>query len=291
MNTQITSLADKAVLAKLSMAKWTPYKYDENTTAQVEAANGVKRVGRFNKHLMKECGALADVNAHYNAVYLYHTQNTLPWADDGVRMLPNELYIEYTQQMRQLIGEADRAADGLAAEWDALVQRDMARLGPLANISDYPPAYAIRAEFGADIKFRPIPQQGDFRIDILPEDLAGLEQEINEVENSVTSYILSELAEPLRKLGEKCQEYTGEKGQRWHHSLVLNVEEVVHRMARLNVNNDPKITKLADDIVQSIRPYTFSPDTLKENAVAREEARLKIDNIMGKMGAFMGGKS
>lgn len=283
----ITTLADKAMLVRLKISKWTPYAYDIGATIAVELANGVRNAGRFNKHLMKGCARLTEVNAAYNDVYQYHIRNTVPWLDDGVRMLPSNVYFDYTTTIRELIDKADTAAKQLEAEWPQLVANDVARLGPLGDPNDYPTS--IVGMFRADVRFQPVPQEGDFRVEISDDDRASLAASIRDAENSVTAYLIGEMCEPIRRLAARCDAFGGAKGERWHHSLVTNVAELTDRLPRLNINKCSKIDALIRDIRDAVKPYLTNPDTLKDDPLARVEAKSKMDQIMQKMGAFMSG--
>lgn len=279
---KLTSLADRALLARLHLSTWNPYAYDSLATTQVEIANGVHKAGRFNKHLMKESKMLASTNAAFNAVYLYHIRNTVPWLDDGMRILASDHYMEYAAGIRPLISEAEAAADRLQSVWASEVANDKLRLGDLWQEGDYPKD--VRSRYGVALRFLPVPSKSDFRVQISDVDKASLDAAIKEAEENVTTYLLKEITTPVRALAARLSEFTGAKGQRWHNSLVDNVIDLVERIPRLNVNKDPTITALSLELRQLIRPYAANPEVLKEDAVERTAAQAKMEDILARMG-------
>ena len=167
---QLATLADKALLVKLQRSMYQPYAYDDSATKLVEQQAGVSNVGRFNKRLFKDNPILKSTNEKFTLLYNTYRKNTVPWLDDGVRMVPNAVYFEFAHEMRGLIQQAKAAADHLESQWDRMVGEDMQRLGALANPADYPPSWEVRSIFDATINFFPVPSTNDFRIAISEED-------------------------------------------------------------------------------------------------------------------------
>lgn len=278
---KIPSLAERALLVRLKRNMYQPYAYDSGATALVEANTGVRRAGRFNKRLLLDCYDLKDTNAAFNDVYQYVNHNTVPWLDDGVRMLPSHMYFEFTQGVRELIATAEGKARNLASKWDLLVQRDLARLGPLGDINDYPSD--IGSRFGIGLKFMPVPSTADFRVQISQDDMQSLNDAILEAEAGITKHLISEMLEPVRKAVEKLSIPIGQEGAIFRDSLLGNIMEQVQRAHKLNINNDPSVTKMIDDINAAISGYANAQDRLREDVGARSDAQAKLADIMSKM--------
>jgi hypothetical protein len=258
-----------------------PYAFDRTTTIKVEAETGVRKAGRFNKRLFLDCYELTDTNSAFNDVYSYATLNTVPWLDDGFRMLPSHMYFDFSSGIRELIVEANRKADNLAAKWDSIVARDMLRLGPLADINDYPAD--IRGKYSIELKFMPVPSTNDFRVAVSDEDRESLNSAIAEAEANVNKYLITEMLDPIKKAVEKLSIPIGHEGHIFRDSLLGNITNVVQRARKLNITNDPTINALIDEINQAIRGYANAPDMLREDIAARSDAQSKLDAIMSKM--------
>ena len=286
MSLNLPSLSERAVIVRLQRSMYQPYAYDLGQTVKVEIDTGVRKAGRFNKRLFLDCYELRDCNSAFNDVYSYHMLHSVPWLDDGARMIPSAQYFDYTQAMRELIAKAEKAADTLAANWDRLVAADMQRLGPLANSNDYPAN--IRACYGVKLKFMPVPETSDFRVAISDEDKESLNSAIREAEAGVSKYLLTEMLEPVKRAIEKLAVPIGADGSIFRNSLISNMSEVAQRARKLNVNHDPAITALCDEITAAIGGYAANSDRLREDVDARAAAKAKLDAISAKMGAFMG---
>ena len=277
----VPTLADKAVLVRLKRSMYQPYAFDRETTTKVELDTGVRKAGRFNKRLFLDCYELKDTNSAFNDVYSYHMLHTVPWLDDGVRMLPSAQYFDYTQAMRELMQTAKRKADNLAIKWPTLVAQDIARLGPLARYDDYP--VNVSGHYDVGLKFRPVPQTSDFRVAISDEDKDSLNSAIAEAEAGVAKYLLAEMLDPIKKAVEKLAVPIGQEGSFFRDSLLGNITGVVSRARKLNITNDPTVTALVDEINAAISGYAKAPDLLREDIGARALAQSRLNGIMNKM--------
>lgn len=285
---KLNSLANRALLVKLTRSMYQPYAYDDNATKLIEKTVGVSGVGRYNKRLMKDSARLKDTNEKFNALYAEYIRNTVPWLDDGVRMVPNAIYFEFAASLRSLIAEAKAAADQLEQEWDAMVAADIARLGPLANPADYPTAQQVRERFNAQVRFFPIPQSEDFRVAVTDEDRAEMEAAIAEATANVTKHLIKEMLAPVAKLAAKLSVPIGTEGSIFRDSMVENVLEEVLRAERLNVNNDPEITELTGQIKTVVAPYVAVPAALREDAHKRADAAARMKELQDKMVGLTG---
>jgi hypothetical protein len=285
---KIATLADKALLVKLQRSMYQPYAFDLEATKLVEQSAGVAGVGRFNKRLFKGNTILADTNEKFTLLYNTYRRHTVPWLDDGVRMCPNALYFEFAQEMRGLIADAKHAADNLASRWSQMVQDDMHRLGSMANFRDYPTAAEVRAKFDATITFMPIPTTSDFRVDVTEEDKAEMERAIHEAEANVAKYLLKEMMDPVKAFVEKLSVPIGEKGSIFRDTLVENLEDLVTRLPRLNINNDPQVDAILKDIKHVVDNYGTDMEALRTSPITRKSARDKMAELDKKLANIMG---
>lgn len=267
------TLADKAMLVRLSRGIYQPYAYDAVATSKVEQDNQVTKAGRFNKHLLKESVWLKSANAAMSAIYTYHHRVTLPWLDDGLRLLPSAMYFEYTQEIRRLRDEADKAVDALAQHWQQEIANDANRLGPLFKVEDYPTD--IKSRYYCKVQFLPVPSTDDFRVHVSEEDRQSLHQAVYEAEHAAVEYVLAELLEPLRRAAEKLAVPIGAEGSVFRDTLVENIVEVSERMAKLNISDDAALAAAINDVHNAFAPYTKNIDALRVSQEVRTQAQKK----------------
>jgi hypothetical protein len=277
-----TTLSEKGLLARVATSRSRAYVRDRTATALVEQSTGqTENVGNFNKRLFKGSKLFREMNAALAAVTNYHTERTLPWSDAGWRILPNDYYFNYTQTVRLLISELDIASNNFDQAYPQEVAADIVSLKGLANPDDYPPhAIVCRAE----VKFMPIPDAGDFRIDVTEEDRQALNDEVNRVLSQASSDIIRRLHRPLAALAERLGEYTGEGEQRWKGSIVTTLTDQMSILRGLNLGNDQHVAAVLDELDSALRSYRH-PEAFKHaGPEKRAQAKAKLDSILNKMG-------
>ena len=273
------TLADKALLVRLKRSMWSPYAYDKTATHQIEAAANATRIGRFNKHLMKDSQALKRTTAAFTDVYTYVTKHTLPWLDDGLRLLPAHLYQEFTAELRGRINAAEQEADNLALVWQSEINNDALRLGALFNTEDYPSSAEIRSYWAISTRFLPVPTTNDFRTQVDPQDLASLQQEIADAEKQAAKYVLESMLEPMQAAAQRLKEYENRPGQRFHESTITNMVEVASRMEKVNISDDPQIAASIRQLKQLALSCALNTTAIKENDATRASVRQQIASL------------
>lgn len=106
------SLHDKAMLMKLKISQWTARKYDKNVSEKVadDYQTTSKDAGRYNKILIAQ-EAIKKISQIVTKARDFHEKQTLPWDDDGMRLLPAANYMNYTANMRRLKSEYEAAVN------------------------------------------------------------------------------------------------------------------------------------------------------------------------------------
>ena len=98
-------LSQKAVLASLSISQWSARKPDKRATEEIHARNHADpHAGRYNKLLIAKEG-LQKVQHAAGEARTFHYAMTQPWLDDGARLLPSALFIDYANRIRDLKAE------------------------------------------------------------------------------------------------------------------------------------------------------------------------------------------
>ncbi len=83
------------MLCGLRISGWSARKLDRKVTDETNHAHGAASdAGRYNKALLAK-DALAAVVTAANAARTFHYARTLPWLDDGARILPAAAYADF----------------------------------------------------------------------------------------------------------------------------------------------------------------------------------------------------
>src|SRR5260370_34493895 len=131
-----TSLSSKAMLCTVSISAWSGYKYDREASEEIAEIHGAdKDSGRFNKRLVPR-KQLEEITKIIGKARRDHEFVTLPWSDNGYRVLPAAAYMDHTNTMRANATEVQAAVSRLAARVEELVTND-SRLVPRFIANDY----------------------------------------------------------------------------------------------------------------------------------------------------------
>ena len=149
-----------------------------SSTEQVNTnAGALPGAAQTKKNLFAGTSLRKDIERFASRVRQYHNQHTLPWADKGERLLPTALFMEYKQAMNAYEHEFNNMCDTFFNEYPRLVNDAQVNLGKLYKAEDYPEIEEVRLKFGFRRTIKPVPEAGDFRLDVPAVDMQELVQE------------------------------------------------------------------------------------------------------------------
>jgi len=288
---KVKGLDEKAVLISVKRRMYSPYKLDQEESKKYGAGN-------VNKHLFEgRDNRVKDTISKFTDVYTYVKDNTVPWST-GVDMLNIDHYMDFTSGLRQRVDVANQAVNTLCTYWNDEVQGDLDRLAQiavlknrpnLADPSDYPDVDELRAKFGVDIRYMPVPTTGDFRVVISDEDKASLQQQLDDAESNATKHVLNSMIEPMKRAIEKLSVPIGSDGSVFRDTLIDNIVDVAERMSRVNISNDPVIQEKINDLRSLVGSYAspVGKDNLRSSQTVREKAVNQIDSLVSQMAGLV----
>jgi hypothetical protein len=205
------SLCSRAMLCSLSISMWSARKHDPDASQEIAQRHGAQAdAGRYHKVLLPK-EALAEVQKIVSDARQEHYFMTLPWDDNGYRVLPSAAYMDHTEKMRELSNRFTPAVEALAHEFGNLVEQAKVRLGGLFRSEDYPAPDELRSKFSFETKVMPLPDAGDFRVTLGDEERERIKRQITatvEASLQVASRDLwQRLYEAVSQLGERLQAY------------------------------------------------------------------------------------
>lgn len=287
------TLATRALLAHLTRSQWNQYAFDKTATEEVtQSHNADSKAGRFNKKLLEGSPNLKAVQRAFSEVYTHHMVHTLPWVDQGPRLLPSKAYFEYVADHNDLVSKALAAVDKFIDQpaYFNDIQNDSLRLGALFDADLYPSPGRMRELFGVTLRFLPVPDERDFRVDLPDAAMDALRKTTQDaVAQSVTNAtkdLYARLYAPLKAMRDKLAIPIGAEGATFRDSLVGNVQEAIELLPNLNIMGDPNLELLLREVERDLGECT--PTALRCLSGVREDARAKADAIMEQMGAYMG---
>lgn len=279
----ITTLADKAMLARLSRRRMSTSVRDKALESTVRSQTQDDSI-TVTKHLFRSKESYVRKLIHkYDEVYRLHIDNTMPWIDRGPRLLPSKLYFNYMEMMRAAIAEVDQMVPYLRSNWHSLVSDDVARRGGTASPHDYPPVSTVLQAFGIDLQILPLPDTGDFRVEVDDGTRDALMGALQEAEQAARADIIRRMLEPVEKAVEKLKVPIGETGSIFRDSMVSNLFEGIQKAKLLNISDDPDLSRAIDEIEARVSAVA-KPEALRSDEDHRKKATKELADIMGKLG-------
>jgi hypothetical protein len=157
------SLSSRAMLCSLSISMWSARKHDPEASEEIAQRHGAQAdAGRYHKVLLPK-EALAEIHKIVSEARQEHYFMTLPWDDNGYRVLPAAAYMDHTEKMRALSNRFTPAVEALVHQFGQLVEEAKGRLGGLFRPGDYPAPDELRSKFSFETKVMPLPDAADFR--------------------------------------------------------------------------------------------------------------------------------
>lgn len=287
----MTTFAETAMLVSLNIRSYGARKEEKKVSRKVAADNNAADdAGNYQKNLVPK-NALESVTKAISALRTFHSENTLPWLDEGVRILPCVNYEAYKTAMISYQDAYDSAVREFCAGWDGIVADAQARLGGLYNAADYPADVSSR--FGMTLRFMPLNDAGDFRAAISDTERDMLRAEIqgtlDEASRAAMGDIYRRLGEAVKTMAERLRAYSvgadGKVKSPFRDSLVDNLRDLVALVPRLNFAGDTEL-EACRKLVES-ELCAESPDSLRDDSAARERVADSADAIAARLGEFM----
>jgi hypothetical protein len=294
-SSQDPSLSSRAMLCSLSISMWSARKHDREASEEIAQRHGAQAdVGRYHKVLLPK-EALAEIQKIVSEARQEHYFMTLPWDDDGYRVLAAAAYMDHTEKMRVLSNRFTPAVDDLVRQFGQLVEEAKARLGGLFRSADYPAPDELRSKFSFDTKVMPLPDAGDFRVALGDEEKERIKRQITAaVEASLrvaSRELWQRLYEAVNHLADRLKAYkvTGDGVEHpFRDSVVTNLVKLVDILPKLNVTADPELERLAAEVRASL---LVDPQELRKSESARTETATAASAIATRMAAYMAGYS
>jgi len=277
------SISSSALLVELNISVWPASKLDREITDKVNTdASAVKGASQTKKNLFAGTSLRKDISDFAARVRLYHNKHTLPWADKGERMLPTALFMDYKQTINGFEQTFNMMCQNFFIEYPRLVVEAPTNLGSMYKAEDYPELTDVKLKFGFRRAVKPVPEAGDFRLDIPAHDLDEMREEFLKQQNNKLAEAMREpwdrLHEMLVGISEKLTDVEGDSKKRYHDTLISNPIELCSLLTKLNVTNDPKLEEARRQLEMTMLGADI--EDLKGHAPARIELKSKVDEIL-----------
>ena len=101
-------ITEKAMLAAVHISVWTAVKHDRKVSREVADQHGAHQgAGRYNKQLLHGAAKLEELRTLAGQIRQHFYKVTLPWSDEGFRLLPANFYFDLMARMREFEASFD----------------------------------------------------------------------------------------------------------------------------------------------------------------------------------------
>lgn len=278
---KVPSIASASMLVELSISVWTGRRLDRAASDEVASQKHAdKGVARVTKSLLGACEELDALQKFASNVRTMHYNSTLPWSDLGPRLLPTAKYFAYHKALTALQVEFDRMVQAFIDAYDLEVAQAQAKLGDLFNAREYPSAEDLRSKFAFRLNYIPLPDAGDWRLDIGNEALASLRTQYEahykaQLEGAMKD-IWTRLHDVLVTLSRQLADQTeGGRTPKIYASVFDRALEVLDLMETCNITGDVNMQMVQRKLAMAFRGVTV--EAVKDDAYLRRETKMAID--------------
>jgi hypothetical protein len=279
------SIANECIVLNLQLGLWTGQRLDKDASRKVtEEAGADSDAARVNKHLISK-DAMKPILTAANAVRTHFYTKTLPWKDNGDRVISRKAFIKFIEDHERLAHAMRAAVDEFCVTtYQSELEKAGFRMGDLFNEDDYPSAPELQRRFYVNLDVDPISSVDDFRVNMSAAQADALKAKMEEAMaqriGKAMSSVWGRLADVLGNFTERTKTGMGIRIE-----MVQNLREIVDILPELNITNDPELEAIRQKI--SARLTGYDAADLRTDTAARAAAHSDAQKIMDQMKGFM----
>jgi len=287
-------LAEKAVVADLTISRWSGRKLDKKITDEVNSQyDADDDAGRWNKQLLPK-KAFAEINQVVHAARAKHLAMTLPWASNRRRILPMRLFDDFSAKFRKLEAEFETAANNFARDYPKHKQDQKKRLKSMYNEEDYPHAPQVRDLFSFAVSIDPIPDAGHFLVDLSKDQEDKIKRDLEtQIRATLGGSVLESaqrVVDVVEKMATRLKAYkpateTNRAENTFRNSLVTNIEDLLPLLEAFNLTGDKKLATITARIQKEL--IVNDAETLREDDAVRAKVAKSAEDILKQAQALM----
>jgi hypothetical protein len=280
------TLSGSAMLLDLHISTYTGRKQDKATAEEVNTAKNAKskKASSVYKSLFADDADLEAIVAYGGRVRSWLYDVTLPWSDGGTRLVPTSKFFDISHELNQHEQEFFKLVQRFLNNYSTKVSAQAFKLGKLFSAVEYPSAGEIQNKFGFTFVFTPVPQAGDFRVDLPAEALAQVEANF---EQAVSKRVQSVMQEPWDRLykevshiKDKMIDKEGGKPQKLYQSMLDNALGLCETLKSLNIMNDLDLEAARRALELSLTNVDIK--SLRQSSEVREAIKVKMQDLTDK---------
>jgi hypothetical protein len=281
----VKSLSSSAMLVSLSISLWTARKLDKKVSNDVDISNStMTKAGNYHKNLLAGDDSLASIQKLAGLIRTYHMTQTSPWNDNGDRLLTTSQFFDYKKEMARLEKQYWDLVKDFVAGYGTRISAAAFQLGSLFDRDEYPDVDQVISKFGFKVNYAPLPESGDWRVDINNEGLNDLKDSYDKLYESNLEKISVDNYDRLFKILTKLSfglrtNEDGTKGKIYE-SVLDNAKELCSLLTHFNVKNDTQLEAMRIQLEDNITGIDVKD--IKDSDYVRVTLKREVDSILDK---------
>lgn len=307
----VITIASAAMIGNLNISSWEARIQDKATKEEVLATKGArsKRAASVSKHLFSECPALDAIKALRGEAYLWFRKETMPWDDNGGRLITTKRYLNTMDQAAKYEQRFNALVNAFLGVYQTEISKQAFENGALFDRSEYPSEDEVRAKFRFALNVSPVPTSGDFRVDIGHE---AAKQLAEQYERLAAERMSAALAEPWQRIKDQVLwvkermeavlaydpdaveeqlvldpdgktidiKITKKRRPKLYDSMLENGLELCKTLSDFNITNDPRLEEARRELEAALTRVDM--DSLKESPELQKATKTAMENILDK---------
>jgi len=292
----VPSVSTSAMLIDFGFSCWGTVKKDKTATKAIANGTGAAEGSVEGRKDIMSNEKLDKIRKHgANKRNQIHYKLTLAWSDQGQRLLPTTRQADYIYKMSEAEQEYWVLVNDFLADYDFNVSQRQANaqnLGTLWRAEDYPPADELRKKFGWSCVQVPLPESGDFRLDIAAEAQDVIKQQYETHYANVVQAAMGDLWKRvhdnlttlLSNLALKDGETDAKGNQvfgRMSESVFQTAKDMIGMLRDYNLTGDTQMTATANRLDDLL--YGMNTEVIKGSETLRIDKAVEVKSLIDSL--------
>jgi hypothetical protein len=282
----MAKLNEKAMLVHLRVSMWTGSKKDSRVSSKVcHEYEAEQDAGSWWTYFIPK-KELKEVQSAANRLRNEWKRKTLPWMDEGVRIIPSELFLDYSTRMREAMERYNQEVENFLDRYPTIIANMPSRLKGLLDNKNMPTVTEVRMKFGARMGISPIPDATDFRVDLGEEEMMEIRKQSEETMREMASKAMGSVWKQLTDMVAKIEATLSDPDKKFKDSLLGNLIDLCIQLPKLNLVEDQNLEEVRKEAINKLCVLAKDMEELRKNKVERKAAAKTAKELMEKMSAY-----
>lgn len=212
--------------------------------------------------------------------------STLPYPENGLRLIKREHVEAFERRIASFQGQLDQAVAALNAHYDTLLAQAEERLGSLFNRSQYPLTldglFAISVEYPA---VEPDPSLTQISAGLYEREKHRIAARFDEAVSMAETAFAEELTGMVQHLCERLEGVNDGTAKRIADTNITNITEFFDRFKDLSIGSNSDLERLVNDAKEAVKG--IKPDWLMESRPLRDSIHKKMSAVREQLDGMM----